>query len=193
MGMTTPVFTTNLCEEVQQDCIAMADKMAAKVGTPEIVPEIFDPLIGYMMLIGVPQQRDADNPAVQRGEQLFRGIGCTGCHMPTQVTGDDTMPALRDQVFHPFTDLLVHDMGEGLADNRPDFGASGSEWRTAPLWGIGLTYDVGAFNFHLHDGRARSISEAILWHGGEAEGRREAFRNMSKGQREDLLAFLGSL
>ena len=193
MGITTPVFMTNLCEAVQQDCIAMADKMAAKAGTPEIVPEIFDPLILYMMLIGVPQQRDADNPAVQRGEQLFRGIGCTGCHMPTQVTGDDTLPALRGQVFHPFTDLLVHDMGEGLADNRPDFGASGSEWRTAPLWGIGLTYDVGAFNFHLHDGRARSISEAILWHGGEAEGRREAFRNMSKGQREDLLAFLGSL
>ncbi len=193
MGMTTPVFTTNLCEAVQLDCIAMADKLAAKVGTPEIVPEIFDPLILYMMMLGVPQQRDADNPAVQRGEQLFRGIGCTGCHMPTQVTGDDTLPALRDQVFHPFTDLLVHDMGEGLADNRPDFGASGSEWRTAPLWGIGLTYDVGAFNFHLHDGRARSISEAILWHGGEAEGRREAFRNMSKGQREDLLAFLGSL
>jgi CxxC motif-containing protein (DUF1111 family) len=193
MGITTPLFAANLCEAVQEDCIAMVDKTVAKVGAPEIVPEIFEPLILYMTLLGVPQQRDADNPAVQRGEQLFRAVGCTGCHMPTQVAGDDTLPALAGQVFHPFTDLLVHDMGEGLADNRPDFGASGSEWRTAPLWGIGLTYDVGAFNFHLHDGRARSLSEAILWHGGEAEGRREAFRNMSKGQREDLLAFLGSL
>jgi CxxC motif-containing protein (DUF1111 family) len=109
------------------------------------------------------------------------------------VAGDDTLPALRGQVFHPFTDLLVHDMGEGLADGRPDFGASGSEWRTAPLWGIGLTHDVALMNYHLHDGRARSISEAILWHGGEAEGRREVFRNLGKDQRDDLLAFLSSL
>jgi CxxC motif-containing protein (DUF1111 family) len=193
MGMTTALFKTNLCEPVQKDCIAMANSMAASVGSPEIVPEMFDPLVGYMMLIGVPQQRDADNPAVQRGEQLFHGIGCTGCHMPTQVAGDDTLPALQGQVFHPFTDLLVHDMGEGLADNRPDFGASGSEWRTAPLWGIGLTYEVCLCNFYLNDGRARSISEAILWHGGEAESRKEAFRNLGKDQRDDLLAFLGSL
>jgi CxxC motif-containing protein (DUF1111 family) len=193
MGMTTALFQENLCEPMQTDCIEYAERTAAKVGTPEIVPELFEPMITYIMHIGMPRQRDSDDPAVQRGEQLFRGIGCTGCHMPTQVAGDDTLPALAGQLFHPFTDLLVHDMGEGLADNRPDFGASGSEWRTAPLWGIGLTHDVGEFNFHLHDGRARSISEAILWHGGEAEGRREAFRNMSKDQREDLLAFLGSL
>ncbi len=193
MGMTTPLFKNNLCEEVQEDCIAMADKMAAKVGTPEIVPELMDPLVLYMMHIGVPMQRNADDPAVQRGEQLFRGIGCVGCHMPTQVSGENAPPALAGQVFHPFTDLLVHDMGEGLADNRPDFGASGSEWRTAPLWGLGLVHDVGAFNYYLNDGRARSISEAILWHGGEAENPREVFRNLAKEQREDLLAFISSL
>ncbi len=193
MGMTTALFQENLCEPVQTDCIEYVQRTAAAVGTPEIVAELFDPVITYLMHIGVPQQRNADDSAVQRGEQLFRGIGCVGCHMPTQVAGDDALPALRGQVFHPFTDLLVHDMGEGLADNRPDFGASGSEWRTAPLWGIGLTYDVGEFNFHLHDGRARSLSEAILWHGGEAENAREVFRNLAKDQRDDILAFLGSL
>jgi CxxC motif-containing protein (DUF1111 family) len=193
MGMTTDLFQENLCEPEQADCIEMAEKMSAKVGSPEIVPEIFDPLVMYMMQVGVPMQRNADDPTVQRGEKLFRGIGCVGCHMPTQIAGNKTLPSLQGQVFHPFTDLLVHDMGEGLADNRPDFGASGSEWRTAPLWGIGLTYDVGGFNYHLHDGRARSLSEAILWHGGEAENPREVFRNLAKEQREDLLAFLGSL
>jgi CxxC motif-containing protein (DUF1111 family) len=193
MGMTTDLFQENLCESAQEDCIEMAEKMSAKVGSPEIVPEIFDPLVMYMMQVGVPMQRNADDPAVQRGEKLFRGIGCVGCHMPTQIAGSKTLPALQGQVFHPFTDLLVHDMGEGLADNRPDFSASGSEWRTAPLWGIGLTYDVGGFNYYLHDGRARSLSEAILWHGGEAENPREVFRNFGKDQRDDLLAFLGSL
>ena len=193
MGMTTELFQDNLCEPAQEDCIAMADKMAAKVGTPEIVPEMFDAIVMYLMQVGIPMQRNADDPQVQRGEQLFRGIGCVGCHMPTQVAGDRTLPALQGQVFHPFTDLLVHDMGEGLADGRPDFEASGSEWRTAPLWGIGLVHDVGGFNYYLHDGRARNLPEAILWHGGEAENPREVFRNLAKDQREDLLAFLSSL
>ena len=129
----------------------------------------------------------------QRGEAMFRSIGCSGCHMPTMVTAESPVAELSEQVIHPFTDLLLHDMGEGLADNRPDFSATGREWRTQPLWGIGLTEDVGAFNLHLHDGRARSLSEAILWHGGEAEGPREAFRNLPAERRGDLLAFLGSL
>jgi CxxC motif-containing protein (DUF1111 family) len=193
MGMTTTLFQENLCEPIQEDCIEMARSMEAKVGKPEIVDELFDPMVYYLMLIGVPQQRNADDPAVKRGEQLFRGIGCVGCHMPTQVTDERTLSALRNQTFHPFTDLLVHDMGEGLADNRPDFGASGREWRTAPLWGIGLVHDVGEFNYYLHDGRARSIPEAILWHGGEAENAREVFRNLAKEQRDDLVAFLNSL
>jgi CxxC motif-containing protein (DUF1111 family) len=193
MGMTTMLFPENLCEPIQQDCIDYVERTIAKVGRPEIVAEMFEPMITYLLHIGVPRQRNADDPAVKRGEQLFRGIGCVGCHMPTQVAGEDAPPALAGQVFHPFSDLLVHDMGEGLADNRPDYGASGREWRTPPLWGIGLTYDVGEFNFHLHDGRARSLAEAILWHGGEAENAREVFRNLAKEQREDLLSFLGSL
>ena len=194
MGMTTALFQENLCEPIQTDCIEMAATRAAQIGTPEIVPELFDPIVLYLKHVGVPRQRDADSPAVKRGEQLFRGIGCVGCHMPTQVTDENAeYPALRNQVFHPFTDLLLHDMGEGLADGRPDFEASGSEWRTAPLWGIGMVHDVGEFNFYLNDGRARSLSEAILWHGGEAENPREVFRNLAKDQRDDILAFLNSL
>jgi len=193
MGLTSPIFGEDLCEPIQADCIAMAEKVSATANAPEILEELFSPVAMYMMLLAVPQQRNAEDPAVQRGEQLFRAVGCTGCHMPTLVTGEGVLAAISNQRIHPFTDLLVHDMGEGLADNRPDFQASGREWRTAPLWGVGLTYDVGAFNYHLHDGRARSLTEAILWHGGEAESRREAFRNMSKEQRGDLLAFLGSL
>jgi len=195
MGMTSTLFPDNLCEPAQQACIIMASSMAASVGTPEFVDELFDPMIRYLELIGIPRQRNADDPQVKRGEALFRGIGCQQCHMPTQVAGngEEIHPALRGQVFHPFTDLLVHDMGEGLADGRPDFDASGREWRTAPLWGLGMVHDVGEFYFYLHDGRARSVAEAILWHGGEAEAKRETFRNLPQAQREDLLAFLNSL
>ncbi len=193
MGLTSPLFGEDLCEPAQTDCIEVAQRIAASADAPELLDELLTPVEFYMFLLAVPRQRNADDPAVARGEALFRGAGCVGCHMPTLVTGDSKFPELSNQEIHPFTDLLVHDMGEGLADGRPDFEASGREWRTAPLWGIGLTYDVGAFNFHLHDGRARSLTEAILWHGGEAEGPREVFRNMDAGERSDLLAFLGSL
>jgi len=193
MGLTSPIFAEDLCEPVQADCRAMAEKVAATANAPEILEELFTPVEMYMLLLAVPRQRNTDDPAVQRGELLFRAVGCSGCHMPTLVTGQGSLDAISYQRIHAFTDLLVHDMGEGLADHRPDYAASGREWRTQPLWGIGLTYEVGAFNFHLHDGRARSLTEAILWHGGEAEPPREAFRNMSKEQRGDLLAFLGSL
>ncbi len=193
MGLTSPVFGTDLCESVQKDCLASAAEKKEIGVDPEILDSFFSALEIYMLLLAVPEQRGADEPAVQRGEALFRGVGCSNCHMPTLITGKSGWKGLSEQEIHPFTDLLVHDMGEGLADNRPDYAATGSEWRTAPLWGVGLTYDVGRFHFYLHDGRARSLSEAILWHGGEAEPKREAFRNMPKAQREDLLAFLGSL
>jgi CxxC motif-containing protein (DUF1111 family) len=193
MGLTSPIFAEDLCEPTQEACKTAAEQIAANVDAPEFLEELFTAVEIYMLLLAVPQQRDAVDPAVQAGEVLFRAIGCSGCHIPTLETGQGPLDAISNQRIHPFTDLLVHDMGEGLADNRPDYGASGREWRTQPLWGVGLTYDVGAFNYHLHDGRARSLTEAILWHGGEAEQPREAFRNMSKEQRSDLLAFLGSL
>jgi CxxC motif-containing protein (DUF1111 family) len=193
MGLTSSVFKTALCEAAQTECLQEAARIAASADAPEIHEELLAAMEMYMLLLAPPRQRNADDPAVKRGESLFRGIGCSGCHMPTLVTGSAALQELSNQTIHPFTDLLVHDMGEGLADNRPDFEASGREWRTPPLWGLGLTYDVSGFELYLNDGRARSLSEAILWHGGEAEPKREAFRNMSKPQRDDLLAFLGSL
>lgn len=138
--------------------------------------------------------RAPSTAASERGFERFYEFGCAGCHTPVQKTGPDAAIAdLRHQTFAPFTDVLVHDMGEDLADHRPDFEASGREWRTAALWGIGMTERVLGDAAYLHDGRARSLSEAILWHGGEAEGAREAFRTAAQADRDDLLAFLRTL
>jgi CxxC motif-containing protein (DUF1111 family) len=133
-------------------------------------------------------------PAVQQGEALFAQAACSACHVPELRTG--AKPAIRaaaDLTIHPYTDLLLHDMGEDLADGRPDFAASGRQWRTAPLWGIGLLREVNGHTDLLHDGRARNVTEAILWHGGQAEQAREAFRRMSKAEREALVRFVESL
>ena len=188
MGLTSKVFEQSSCQPVQKDCL----KIAANADEPEVHPQIFAAINMWVNLVAVPMQRNADDPAVRRGETLFRDTGCVACHMPTLVTGIH-LPPLMDQVIHPFTDLLLHDMGEELGDNRPDFSASGREWRTQPLWGIGLTNDVGSHENYLHDGRARNLTEAIIWHGGEAQEHSEAFLNMSKDQRYDLLTFLSSL
>ena len=119
---------------------------------------------------------------------------CTACHTPKYVTSrSGPTKALQFQLIWPYTDLLLHDMGEGLADNRPEGDADGYEWRTAPLWGIGLTETVSGHTQFLHDGRARNLTEAILWHGGEAQAARDRFAEMPKSTRDDLLAFLGSL
>jgi CxxC motif-containing protein (DUF1111 family) len=142
--------------------------------------------------VGVPVAAPRDN-AAWRGRQLFESFGCTGCHVPTLVTGDSSIPALAHQTIHPYTDLLLHDMGDGLADQRPDFAASGSEWRTPPLWGIGLAQIVQDGVTFLHDGRARTLEEAILWHGGEALSAREAFRTAASVDRDALIAFLSTL
>jgi CxxC motif-containing protein (DUF1111 family) len=129
-----------------------------------------------------------------RGEVLFSTFGCASCHIPTLVTGTSTIAEqLSNQTIHPYTDLLLHDMGSGLADNRPDFQATGSEWRTAPLWGLGLEQVVRPEVTFMHDGRARTFEEAILWHGGEAEAARENFVNASAADRAALLAFLSTL
>ena len=125
--------------------------------------------------------------------ERFRAFGCAGCHVETLVTGPSELPALADQVIHPYTDLLLHDLGEGLADGRPDFLATGREWRTPPLWGLGLTHTVLPYSGFLRDARARTLEEAILWHGGEAEAAREAFRTATADERKSLLAFLQAL
>lgn len=124
---------------------------------------------------------------------LFLDAGCNNCHVPTLTTGNHPLSALSYQTIHPYTDLLLHDMGEDLADNRPDFEAGGREWRTAPLWGVGLTQVVNPNARFLHDGRAATLEEAVLWHGGEAEESREHFRKLPAEERAALLAFLKAL
>ena len=190
MGITTKLNPTDNCPANQTACAKAA---AADNKEPEFQQDFFSELTRYVRLLGVPAQRAADDPQVQRGATLFSGLGCVQCHAATLVTGDAEFTELAQQTIHPYSDLLLHDMGPGLADNRPDYQASGSEWRTPPLWGIGLTKEVTGYEFYLHDGRARSLSEAILWHGGEAQTARDAFAGLSKAQREALLRFLGSL
>jgi len=163
-------------------------------GTPEIEADIFNKVVSYVRSLAIPARRNHDNQTVLRGKFLFQQLNCSGCHRPTFVTGNDgPISVLRNQKIWPYTDLLLHDMGPELADGRPDFLATGSEWRTAPLWGIGLIPTVNGHSFLLHDGRARNIEEAILWHGGEAEKQREEFKKLNKEDREALIKFVESL
>lgn len=148
----------------------------------------------YARNLAVPARRDVGKPQVLAGKKLFYDSGCTACHRPKYVTpANDDMPEQSRQLIWPYTDMLLHDMGEALADNRPEGDASGREWRTAPLWGIGLSETVSGHTNLLHDGRARNLLEAILWHGGEAEAAKTRIANMTPGQRAALLAFLKSL
>ncbi len=160
---------------------------------PEMNDEFLGKLTLYTRLIAVPAQRNADDRQVRQGAGAFRDFGCAQCHLPSLTTSDAALPETAHQTIHPFTDLLLHGMGEGLADHRPDFEASGSEWRTPPLWGLGLIETVNGHDLLLHDGRARGFEEAILWHGGEGEAARERFRNAAKVARDALVAFLRSL
>ena len=143
----------------------------------------------------MPARRDVSDEAVIRGAKLFDAAKCSVCHVSTLKTAAEfkRMPQLANQTFHAYTDLLLHDMGEELADGRPDFEAGPRDWRTAPLWGLGLSAIVSGSTAMLHDGRARNATEAIVWHGGEAEISREAFRQMPKADREALLKFLDSI
>jgi CxxC motif-containing protein (DUF1111 family) len=163
-------------------------------GDPELDARIFEAVALYARTLAVPAARIGDDAEAIRGRVLFAAARCTACHLPTLTTGPSAeLPELADQIVHPYTDLLLHDMGEGLADNRPVFAADGREWRTPPLWGLGLMSKVNGHTFLLHDGRARTIAEAILWHGGEGQASRLRFVAMSKRDRAALVAFLDSL
>lgn len=143
--------------------------------------------------MGVPAARNLDDDSVIRGAELFDQLQCAKCHIPKMISDDFSVAAVANQTFYPYTDMLLHDMGEGLADNRSDFLANGKEWRTKALWGIGLTQVVNGHTNFLHDGRAKNLTEAILWHGGEAENAKIKFKNLSASEREDLLKFINSL
>ncbi|WP_218110197.1 di-heme oxidoreductase family protein [Oligoflexus tunisiensis] len=175
MGVTNPIFPG-------------AD------GSLEIDADFVRKTAFYTQTLAVPDRVRTPSPSAVQGEILFQASGCASCHRPALSTDDSSsIAALRNQTFAPYTDLLLHDMGEGLADGRPDFLASGREWRTPPLWGIGLTGTILPQSGFLHDGRARSLEEAILWHGGEAEASRKAFEILKAEERAQLLDFLKSL
>ncbi|HEY0138100.1 MAG TPA: di-heme oxidoredictase family protein, partial [Nannocystis sp.] len=189
MGISSSLFPLENCPEGQDACRA-----AASGGSPEIDDDLLADVALYSSTLAVPARRDPEAPEVLRGKQLFGAAGCGDCHTPRHVTGDmPDLPEVAGQTIFPFTDLLLHDMGEGLADHRPDYDASGTEWRTPPLWGLGLVATVNGHTEFLHDGRARSLLEAVLWHGGEAEASRDAVLTMTADERAALLAFLGSL
>ncbi len=189
IGITSPLFPEHPCTAAQPDC-----KAAPNGGEPEIDLVDLDKTVFYTMTLAPPARRQLDDPAVKRGEVQFAKLGCAACHVPEHRTGElPGYPELSNQTIRPYTDLLLHDMGGGLADGRPDFEASGREWRTPPLWGIGLFKTINGHTDYLHDGRARNLSEAILWHGGEAQAARERFEALGKAGREDLLRFLSSL
>ena len=188
VGLTSGVHPEENCAGKQSACTA-----AINGGSPELNDGFLEKLTLYTASLAVPVQRNATEAGVMRGAKLFRDFGCAGCHMPTLKSGPHTLPEIANQIFHPYTDLLLHDMGDGLSDKRPDFTATGQEWRTPPLWGLGLLPQVNRHQLLLHDGRARGFAEAILWHGGEAAKSRDDFRSTTKAERDALVAFLQSL
>lgn len=159
----------------------------------EIIDEILDQVAFYCKTLAVPAARNLNDEAVIQGSQIFDRIDCAKCHVPSMTTGPSEISAISNQVIYAYTDMLLHDMGEGLADNRPDFLADGQEWKTRPLWGIGLSKVVNGHTDFLHDGRAKNLTEDILWHGGEAENSKNQFKQLPTQERNNLLKFLNSL
>ncbi len=189
MGITSSLFPEQDCAPKQADCLA-----AHAGGEPEIEDRRLEQVIFYSQTLAVPSRREPGAPEVLRGKAVFHAAGCASCHVPSYVTGPHpTIPQFSGQKIWPYTDLLLHDMGEGLADGRPDFEAGPRHWKTPPLWGLGLVPTVNGHSRYLHDGRARSLMEAVLWHGGEAEASRQHVLKLSKADREALVRFLESL
>lgn len=189
LGITSTLFLDENCTPPQKAC-----RKAPSAGHPELSNSDLDAIEFYLANIAPPPRRKADEPQVRAGEQQFARLGCTACHRPELQTGPSPrFPLTANRQIAPYTDLLIHDMGKGLADGRPDFQASGREWRTPPLWGIGLVPLVNEHSQYLHDGRARNLQEAILWHGGEARTARQRYVAATPTIRRELLAFLESL
>lgn len=192
IGITSALNPAENCPAAQAECASA--RSGGETGAPELSEQKLVAVTHYNTTLAVPSRRDWNRADVRRGEQLFGEAGCAACHLPKVETGELAgFPALSNQLIRPYTDLLLHDMGPDLADGRADFLATGTEWRTAPLWGIGLQKVVNRHEFLLHDGRARGLAEAILWHGGEATLSRDAFRAMGNVDRAAVLAFLKDL
>lgn len=198
IGITSSRFPQQTCTPAQKDCLAAPNGNAKGRQGVEIEDYALDDVIFYQSTLAPAARRNAQDEGVLRGEALFHAAQCAQCHRPSYRTGTAlfprlSSPALSGQDITPYTDLLLHDMGEALADGRPDFAANGRQWRTPPLWGIGLLPAVNDHQRLLHDGRARGVAEAILWHGGEAEAAREQFRHLPAPDRAALVQFVESL
>jgi CxxC motif-containing protein (DUF1111 family) len=192
LGITSELFTKDHCTAQQPNCLNAPHGDTGN--EKELQKDILTAVTFYSQHLAVPIQRNHTTPSVQQGEQIFDDVGCASCHVKTYTTQNNPLlPALSEQVIHPFTDLLLHDMGDDLADNREEYLANGNEWRTPPLWGIGYLTEVNEQVALLHDGRAQSIEEAILWHGGEALNSRDNFTKLPIEKRTSLLEFLNSL
>ncbi|WP_313646997.1 di-heme oxidoredictase family protein [Pseudomonas sp.] len=193
MGLTTTLQPKDDCTAAQTACLA-APNGDGDGDEKEVSDNILRLVTFYARNVAVPARREVNAPQVLAGKNLFFQAGCQGCHTPQFTTADDAPePELANQLIRPYSDLLLHDMGPGLADERTEFAANGQDWRTPPLWGIGLTATVSGHTQLLHDGRARNLLEAVLWHGGEAQRARDQVLTFNAEQRDALLAFLNSL
>jgi CxxC motif-containing protein (DUF1111 family) len=189
IGITSSLFPAEILTKRQRKSIEFSSG-----GSPEISDRKLARVTFYCQVLAVPAQRTPLAPLVRRGRAVFDRFGCAKCHVAELRTGDGAaIESLAGQRIHPFTDLLLHDMGDGLADDKRDGQATPTEWRTPPLWGIGLFKVVNGHTRYLHDGRARNLHEAILWHGGEAARAQRRFVRATRADREALLAFLASL
>lgn len=196
IGISTPLKPDAYgdCTPAQSACRTLPDGVQARLGDTEAPDPILDLVAFYSAHLAVPARRNVSDPQVLEGKRAFHESGCIACHRPKFVTSREAeREEHRFQLIWPYTDLLLHDMGEGLADHRPDGDANGREWRTPPLWGIGLTQTANGHTRYLHDGRARNLLEAVLWHGGEAQAARDKVVAMQPATREALIAFLKSL
>ncbi len=190
IGITSSLFQNGTCTSTMTAC---NEAISGADPDFELSDQSWQAVSFYMRSLAVPARRDVDDQVALQGERLFTNFGCASCHRSTLHTGVTDAEALSNQTIHPYTDLLLHDMGPELADGRPDYLADGNQWRTAPLWGLGLLQKVNQHSFMLHDARARGFAEAILWHGGEGATARENFRMASADERNALLKFLESL
>ncbi|MEL7005127.1 MAG: di-heme oxidoredictase family protein [Bacteroidota bacterium] len=189
IGITSSIFPIEACGPDQTAC-----EESIVIDDVELTDDILDRVTLYSAALGVPRRRDWDEPEVIQGKSLFVDMNCNGCHkLKTTTETNNDIPEYSNITIRPYTDLLLHDMGEGLADNAPDHRANGREWRTPPLWGIGMFRVVNNHTNYLHDGRARNLEEAVLWHGGEAAESRRKFKSLNKEERDALIAFLESL
>ncbi len=196
IGITSTQHPNEACTPAQKDCLAAPRGAQGKA--PEIDDRTLSDVIFYQATLAPAARRNVDDAQVLRGQSLFAQVRCSACHRPSYTTGAAPFPRLSSAKVQglkiwPYTDLLLHDMGPDLADGRPDFAANGQQWKTPPLWGVGLIHDVNGHRRLLHDGRANGVLEAILWHGGEALRAKQKVLQLNASERQALVAFVESL